>query len=152
MSRAPSTFRQADVTKALRAAVAAGLHVAGCRIDPQTGKIIVSVGDRPGILPARAARPTDDVHSPPSRPGSVYIIGFGDYIKIGWSTNVANRVRALQEGVPETLVVIAAFPGTQKSERNLHRLFSAHRTRGEWFRKPRDLIEIVEHYRARVAS
>ena len=44
MSRAPSTFRQADLTKALKAAAAAGLHVVGYKVDPQSGKIEVVTG------------------------------------------------------------------------------------------------------------
>jgi hypothetical protein len=39
----PSTFRQVDVTRALRAAVAAGLPVAGYTID-KDGKIVVQIG------------------------------------------------------------------------------------------------------------
>lgn len=38
-------FRQQDLTRALRAAVAAGLRVAGYEIDPTTGRILVRITD-----------------------------------------------------------------------------------------------------------
>jgi hypothetical protein len=49
MARLPAAFRQQDVTRALRAARAAGLEVTGYEIEPTTGKIVVntSVGVKP---------------------------------------------------------------------------------------------------------
>jgi hypothetical protein len=44
MARRPATFRQHDLTRALRAARAAGLEVSGYEIDPATGKIHVNTG------------------------------------------------------------------------------------------------------------
>lgn len=38
----PSTFRKADVTRAIKAAVAAGLEVAGVRFPPEGGFAIVT--------------------------------------------------------------------------------------------------------------
>jgi hypothetical protein len=51
MARAPSTFRQQDVTRAVKAVTAAGVHIASVEID-KTGKIVIV-----------AATPTEAGHS-----------------------------------------------------------------------------------------
>jgi len=48
MSRGPRTFRQTDVSRAVKAAIAAGLKVSAVRINPQTGMIEIVTGDTPG--------------------------------------------------------------------------------------------------------
>jgi hypothetical protein len=52
MARAPSTFRQQDVTKAVKAVAAAGVHIARVEID-KTGNIVIITVDatgRPGEM------------------------------------------------------------------------------------------------------
>ena len=44
MARAPSTFRQLDVTRAVKAVTAAGVHITRIEID-KTGKIIIITAD-----------------------------------------------------------------------------------------------------------
>jgi hypothetical protein len=44
MARAPSTFRQADLTKAVKAVRSAGVHIARVEID-KTGKIVIITAD-----------------------------------------------------------------------------------------------------------
>jgi hypothetical protein len=42
MARRQNLYRQADITRALRAARAAGIDVASVEIDPATGKITIT--------------------------------------------------------------------------------------------------------------
>jgi hypothetical protein len=44
MARAPSRFRQQDVTRAVKAVTAAGVHIARVEID-KTGKIVIITAD-----------------------------------------------------------------------------------------------------------
>jgi hypothetical protein len=46
MARTPSTFRQQDVTKAVRAAKAAGVHIARIEVDG-AGKIVIVTTEAP---------------------------------------------------------------------------------------------------------
>jgi hypothetical protein len=55
MSRAPSTFRQQDVTRAVKAVAAAGVDIARVEID-RFGKIVIVTGK-----PLEATSPQDDL-------------------------------------------------------------------------------------------
>jgi hypothetical protein len=46
MARAPSTFRQQDVTRAVKAVAAAGVHIARVEID-KAGKITIITVEQP---------------------------------------------------------------------------------------------------------
>ncbi len=46
MARTPSTFRQADVTRAVKAVVAAGVDVGRVEID-KSGKIVIVTASQP---------------------------------------------------------------------------------------------------------
>lgn len=78
---------------------------------------------------------------PPQEPvGLVYVVGFGPYVKIGYTTNLKNRLPTLQTGMPEKLTVYATIMNVAQSEEGrLHKRFSAYRLEGEWFRKEGDV-------------
>lgn len=76
--------------------------------------------------------------------GGVYVIGFSDFIKIGWSLNINERIDAIQQGVPLPLTLHRWFDGSIQDERALHRRFKKYRTRGEWFRREGELAKWIE--------
>ena len=75
--------------------------------------------------------------------GYVYFIQglCGGAIKIGFSKNPEVRLKELQTGYPDTLTILLMIPGTEATERAIHRKFEASRLKGEWFRPDDYLIE-----------
>ena len=57
----------------------------------------------------------------------------GGVVKIGTSTNVAQRFAQLQSGFPYELKLLRVLPGYMEEERFFHDLFAEYRVRAEWF-------------------
>ena len=69
-----------------------------------------------------------------NRNGYVYFISSGSFIKIGLAEEPMQRLAALQISNPYQLSIVKSIPGTFKTEKDFHRIFSKYRIRGEWFR------------------
>ena len=65
--------------------------------------------------------------------GYVYVLRCGDHVKIGYSTNMMARLRQFQTHAPDYVHLIVMMRGDRRYEKELHRRFSDHRVRGEWF-------------------
>lgn len=82
---------------------------------------------RMGALPTLEAKPKTKAAE---KPGVVYYLRSGGYIKIGWTSNLEQRMRAY----PPDTVLLAVRPGTRADESATHRRFSHLTTHGrEWF-------------------
>lgn len=75
----------------------------------------------------------------PKLPDVVYYMRIGNRVKIGTSTNLVERLKALN---PEELMVTE--PGGPDTERSRHRQFADLRTHGEWFKLEGPLLEHIE--------
>jgi hypothetical protein len=64
-------------------------------------------------------------------------------IKIGFTDNWTRRKNSLQHGTYEELKKLLVMPGKLEGEQALHRLFSAHRIRGEWFRPAPEVLALI---------
>lgn len=63
-------------------------------------------------------------------PGWIYYLRLDEKIKIGWTSDLNQRIRAY----PPHAVVLASHPGTRADERDLHRSFKPFRVAGrEWY-------------------
>jgi len=81
---------------------------------------------------------------PESRFGWVYFIRAGDAIKIGHSTRLTARLKALQTGTHHSLVLLAKAPGAVQLEREYHDRFRRWHIQGEWFKASRPLLYEID--------
>jgi hypothetical protein len=91
----------------------------------------------------------------------VYFVQRERFIKIGTTTRIDDRVKALTKGgasMPQGMTVgpvrlLATIPGGLGLERELHAQFAAYRSPGtEWFEDHADLREYIAGIREQVAS
>ncbi|WP_168200871.1 GIY-YIG nuclease family protein [Allokutzneria sp. NRRL B-24872] len=71
----------------------------------------------------------------PAAEGFVYVIAQvgTTRVKIGYTRNVARRLKGLQTSNPYKLEVLWHAPGDMRLEEALHKKFAKRRTQGEWF-------------------
>lgn len=79
--------------------------------------------------------------------GHVYFIGDGTAIKIGFSENVARRLRSIQTGHHLPLKILGTIPASAIDELTVHARFAHLRLRGEWFRIDPELLAFIEETR-----
>lgn len=77
-----------------------------------------------------------------ARPGYVYYVHRAGFVKIGFSRNVATRLKQLERGGDKRpasiglgpVELLASHRGTEASEAKMHAKFADDRVEGEWFR------------------
>jgi len=117
-------------------------------------KVLKAVAEMYGVeLVDNAARDaaddgsTEDAGQEPT----VYFVraGTDGPIKIGATTDVGRRLRALQTSNPAELTVIAVIPPAGEEcgfelEQRIHGMFTAERIRGEWFQPSTRLLDWIK--------
>lgn len=73
----------------------------------------------------------------------VYFVGGHGQVKIGYTSNLANRISALSGAAGTELNVLRTIDGGRPTERWLHKKFAAYRTHGEWFEYHPDMMTVM---------
>lgn len=83
----------------------------------------------------------------------VYFLRAGDFVKIGYTTDLASRLKRLQTGSPHELRLLVLLPGTKYDEATFHRRFGSLRAHGEWFKLDGALLDFLsEQYQHQKAA
>lgn len=65
---------------------------------------------------------------------SIYFVRHAGLVKIGYSSNLRERINAIMAAIPsDDVTFIGHMPGGREVEAHLHDIFSEQRFSGEWF-------------------
>lgn len=78
----------------------------------------------------------------------VYFVQMSDFIKIGYTANLKNRMHGFKTSLPLPVDLLASIYGTTKTEKHIHEKFARHREQGEWFRRDNELLDFIEAIKA----
>lgn len=88
----------------------------------------------------------------------VYVLAIGPApyedgrpVKLGWSSNLASRLRSIQTSHPEPLSVVRLIEGHRSIERWMQQQFRAQHIQGEWFALCAEMLTIqppARHFEA----
>lgn len=78
--------------------------------------------------------------------GYVYFLRGGNEVKIGFSTNLPQRLEKLRNGNAYPVFICRYVEGTPTTERQFHKRFAEYRLRGEWFDLRGSLARFLENH------
>jgi len=83
--------------------------------------------------------------------GFVYFLQSGQDgpIKIGYTTDIQKRIKALQTAHPFPLKLLLVINGNVDDESKLHKKFNSLRLCGEWFSPDEKLLQYIEKLKAK---
>ena len=74
-----------------------------------------------------------------------YFIQAGDFVKIGFGSDIAARLRQIATHCPYEPKLLFKIPGTSDMEKRLHRRFEHLHCRAEWFRTDPEIFGFIEY-------
>lgn len=83
-----------------------------------------------------------------SLPNYVYLVQVNEYVKIGVTKRLSDRMETFRTSNPYEVKILDAIPTADayKAEKELHEMFKEKSMRGEWFKLSDTDVQTVAHY------
>lgn len=76
----------------------------------------------------------------------------GGPIKIGYTDKIANRLKQMQTGNPDNLVLLHLTSGGKIMEEQLHNQFSEYHYRGEWYYPAKEILDYIHQLKIKAEN